>query len=167
MPEVSVIDTIIFSDEVVSTTKIGTLQEVINFVETLDSHQYFELMADTVQLNDEVEISAGVTYNCTLSDDMILDDEVWPHYEQVEDYLFLYDWLEIPTGYLPETLVLTDEITGWAGPSLSDTVTLEDSLSLTIVSALISEDSVSLVDAFTGWIPDPWLPVVPIPEERT
>lgn len=167
MAEVSVFDLITFTDVFESTTKIGTLNDVINFPDSVDSHHDFETVTDRVQLSDAIAVAPGRVINCTLSDTMVLDDEVWPMYEPISDVLLLVDWLEIPNGLLYETLTLTDTFTGVAGPSISDTIELTDLITYTAVIISPANDTITLVDAFTGFVNDPWHPVVPIPGERS
>lgn len=160
-------DNVIFVDEVTSSTKIGELVDVIQLSDSIDSHRNNVSLDDRVTFLDAVAVNGGGIHIVTLTDEVSFDDFVTPRPLTVfGDYLYIYDWLEIPNGILNDELVFVDEITGVSGPGITDTITLEDSLDYKWIGLLVSTDTVTLTDGFSGFVNDWRVVVFPIVEER-
>lgn len=160
-------DNVIFVDEVTSSTKIGELVDVIQLSDSIDSHRNNVSLDDRVTFLDGVVVNGYSIHVVTLTDSVTLSEYLTPRPISVfSDFLYIYDWLEIPNGILDDELVFVDEMVGESGPGITDTVTLEDTLAYTATLKLVSSDTVTLTDGFSGFVNNWRTVVVPIAEER-
>ena len=166
MPTITMFDWLILSDEFKTPVKFHSLEDAINFRDEFDPHVYPDSIGDHLQLSDALNVSGGREINVTLSDDLILSDEIWRQYESMSDILLLTDWLELPNGLLYDELGFDEEISGDSGPGITDELEFTEELTYQVDLTRTLPETLTLVDYFHGVINDPWTPAFPIPEER-
>ena len=167
MPNVSVSEFVTFSDVMDSATKIGELVEALAMRESFDPHRYFDSISDTFPLNDVLAIGENRVINEELSDTLAFVDEAWPKYYSLDEFFFMWDWLELPNGLLYDTLTLSEDMQVWSGPALLDVLEFVDDVPYLADLVTPLDDEMTLVDTIHVYVNDRWRPMVPIPEVRS
>lgn len=163
---VSLDDLLILEDELLSSLHYYTLDDAISFYDSIDPHQYPELIQDRILFDDRIT-TGGVKFSRTFSDTLVFTEVAHPrtHIEIIDEFLFIYDWLLGPEfKQLRDSLVFVDDISCTVGRGLRDTLTLTDTIDYVIVKVSPMTDSLTLVDNVTVWKDDPFFSTYPIQE---
>ena len=165
--EAAIYDVLPMTDEVDSTTQIGPLEDVITLSDDIFSHRNFVSFSDRVTFDDTARVNSGCRFNVTLADSLTFQEMIDPKQHLLfYDYFQLIDWFEIPKGLLDDEVVFVEVMSGNAGPSMLDTITLVDALSYKLNVHLVSQDTITLTDGLSGFINNRWVFITEIVEER-
>lgn len=149
--EVSADDLLIFEDTALSNIKAETLEDTLNFVESILSNFHYLQISEYLPLSDFVVRNYTLTQ--TISDVLAFVDEAVPrtYYLEISDFLFIQDVLDNPIGgVIFENIDFTELlIIEHANGVVSDTLTFTDGLVLQIIGDKTLSESLQLSDSFT------------------
>ena len=166
--EVSMFDLVILEDEIDQTPKIGTLADALTMSDSIRSSLISESFDDILAFSDQIAVATGLTWARQLNDSLVFSEDIHHrrHLEDLEEFLFIFDWLElVDFDRLDDTLVFTDSMTGDAGAGLLDSLVFTDSLGYVAITIKVFSDTLEWDEGLSAYFNDPWRPMVPIVPE--
>lgn len=166
--EVSMFDLLILEDEIESNPKVGTMPDAISFSDSIRASFLSDSFVDTLPFSDQIALASNLTWDRTLSESLVFSEDIHHrrHLESFEDFLFIFDWLEIVEFHsLDDTLVFSDSMIGDAGAGLLDSLVFSDSLDYVAITIHVFSDTLVWDEGLSTYFNDPWRPMVPIVPE--